>query len=68
MAHTEVVREFCNRLVSGGWDQLHADIAANAFEVFTSRDGEYLAPEDELRRMDMLVQSILDEDTERRGQ
>lgn len=73
MARTEVVREFRNRLVSGGWDLIHADIAANAFEVFISRDDRYLTPEDEhfkhkyySQRMDMLVQSILDEDTERR--
>ena len=66
MAHTEVVREFRDRLVSGGWDQLHADIAAKLFEVFTGRDGEYLALEEDFKRMDMLVQSILDEDTERR--
>ena len=62
MAHTEVVQEFRNRLVSGGWDQLHADICANAYERYTSRDGEHLAVEEDFRRMDMLDQSILEEE------
>ena len=62
MAHTTEGQEFRDYLVSGGWDQLHADICANAYERYTSRDGEHLAVEEDFLRMDMLVQSILDEE------
>ena len=40
MAHTTEGQEFRDYLVSEGWDQLHADIATDAFERFFLHGGE----------------------------